>query len=239
MTRPQVLLAALLSSSELSPPPPTSRKSPSTNSSITSNFTPCRYRPTATPSWSAPNAPIGIAKSSRSDLWLYRENGAGRERAYPVHAVGPRLFAALVARRPLDRLSVGTPFAWRQRPRRGRGHDDSKDESSKSVAQVYLIRPDGGEAFPITSGEEEVHAFAWSPDSKTIYFATRIPWDKKQRDAYRKAWKDTVQYRAGERGDVIYSLDLAEALEKHAASGMTETPESPEGGGHYRFRAAD
>ena len=162
----------------------------------------------------------------QSDLWLYRENGpdanaltrftqSGHDSS-PQWSPDGRWIAFLSERR-----APGS---------KGRDEDedsdDSKDDSGKAVAQVYLIRPDGGEAFPITSGEEEVHALAWSPDSKTIYFATRIPWDKKQRDAYRKLWKDTVQYRAGERGDIIYSLDLATAVEKHATSGMAETPKA-------------
>src|SRR6201984_3896756 len=103
--------------------------------------------------------------------------------------------------------------------------EDGKD-SDKDVAQVYLISPSGGEAFPITSGEEEVHSFAWSANSKTIYFATRTPWNKVQKDAYQKIWKDTVQYREGERGDILYSLDLQRALDVHAAAGTRETPKA-------------
>jgi len=159
----------------------------------------------------------------QTDLWLYREGAEGglRKLTQSGHDSSPHWspdgkWIAFLSERH---------FGGKARDDAEEG-DDTKDEADKSVSQVYLIRPDGGEAFPITSGEEEVHAFAWAPDSKSIYFATRIPWDKKQRDAYRKTWKDTVQYRAGERGDVIYSLDLAEALEKHAASGMTETPKA-------------
>ncbi len=82
-----------------------------------------------------------------------------------------------------------------------------------------MISPNGGEAFPITEGEEEVHAFAWSPDSRTLYFATRAPWTKAQKDAYKKDWKDVSQYRAAERGDTIFSLDVADALSRRAPAG--------------------
>ncbi len=91
-------------------------------------------------------------------------------------------------------------------------------------AQVYLISPIGGEAFPVTEGEEEVHTFSWSADSQTIYFATRHPWSKKQKDDYKKEWKDVVQYRTAERGDTIFSLDLSAALARHAAA-PTKTKE--------------
>src|SRR5208337_4980198 len=59
----------------------------------------------------------------------------------------------------------------------GKNNDKDKD---KEVAQLFLISPGGGEAFAITSGEDEVHAFAWSGDSKAIVFATRQPWTKQQ-----------------------------------------------------------
>ncbi len=61
----------------------------------------------------------------------------------------------------------------------------------------------------MTSGEEEVHAFSWSADSQTLYFATRDPWTKAQKDDYRKKWKDVVQYRTAERGDTIFALDCS------------------------------
>src|SRR5262249_55404467 len=112
----------------------------------------------------------------------------------------------------------------------GKGRDtdeDNKDsDADKDVAQIYLISPHGGEAFPITVTDEEVHAFSWSADSKTIYFATRPPWSKEQKDGYKKTWKDTIQYRASERGDTIYALDLAGALERHANSATKDTPET-------------
>jgi dipeptidyl aminopeptidase/acylaminoacyl peptidase len=90
---------------------------------------------------------------------------------------------------------------------------DSKDETS----QIYLISPHGGEAFPITQGEEEVHTFAWSSDSQTIYYATRQPWTKDQKDQYKQQWKDVVQYRTAERGDTIFRLNVPEALARHAS----------------------
>jgi dipeptidyl aminopeptidase/acylaminoacyl peptidase len=96
--------------------------------------------------------------------------------------------------------------------------DDDSAIKDEGVDQIYLIDPLGGEAFAVTSGNEEVHAFSWSADSKTIYFATRDPWSKEQKDEYRKQWKDVVQYRTAERGDTIFTLDLSQALATHRAS---------------------
>ena len=157
----------------------------------------------------------------QTDLWLYRDDPrslirltqSGHESKPPWSPDG-RWIAFLSERKSPAGKDADADES-----------EDSKD-NDKEVAQVYLISPSGGEAFPITSGEEEVHSFAWSPDSKTIYFATRTPWNKAQKDAYKEIWKDTVQYRAAERGDVLYSLDLQHALDVHAAAGTRKTPKA-------------
>ena len=111
--------------------------------------------------------------------------------------------------------------------RNGKGKDKDKDD----VAQLFLISPSGGEAFAITSGEDEVHSFAWGADSKSIVFATRQPWTKQQNDDHKKEWKDVSRYRGDERGDVIFRLALDEALARHAALGSTEIPEPEKNSG--------
>ena len=70
----------------------------------------------------------------------------------------------------------------------------------------------------MTQGDEDVHAFAWSADSGTLYFATRTPWTKAQKDAYEKEWKDVLQYRAAERGDQVFRVTLAEAIARQAVA---------------------
>ncbi|HEY6767925.1 MAG TPA: prolyl oligopeptidase family serine peptidase [Candidatus Sulfotelmatobacter sp.] len=92
--------------------------------------------------------------------------------------------------------------------------DSDSDSASKDdePSQLYLISPTGGEAFAVTQGEEEVHAFSWSADSRTLYFAIRNPWSKAQKDDYRKEWKDVLQYRTAERGDTLFALDLDAAI---------------------------
>ena len=157
----------------------------------------------------------------QTDLWLYRDDPRSLIRlTQSGHESKPRW------------SPDGRWIAFLSERKSPAGKDADADESEdskdndKEVAQVYLISPSGGEAFPITSGEEEVHSFAWSPDSKTIYFATRTPWNKAQKDAYKEIWKDTVQYRAAERGDNIYSLDLQQALDVHAAAGTRKTPKA-------------
>jgi dipeptidyl aminopeptidase/acylaminoacyl peptidase len=101
-----------------------------------------------------------------------------------------------------------------------------KDSKEKDLNQLYLISPNGGEAFAITSGEDEVHAFAWSGDSKAIVFATRQPWTKQQNEDHKKDWKDVIRYRVDERGDTIFRLSLEETLARHAALGSEEVSDA-------------
>ena len=100
----------------------------------------------------------------------------------------------------------------------GKSSDSDSDSKDEPVSQIYLISPHGGEAIRITQGEEEVHAFAWSGDSQKVYFATRQPWTKAQRDAYKEHWKDVVEYRTSERGDTIFELDVPGALARNAGA---------------------
>jgi dipeptidyl aminopeptidase/acylaminoacyl peptidase len=95
------------------------------------------------------------------------------------------------------------------------GKDDDDKDKSKDVPHVYVISAHGGEAFAVTQGEEEIHAYAWAPDSKSIYFATRTPWSKEKKEAYKNEWKDTLEYREAEHGDVIARIALADVMARH------------------------
>ena len=146
----------------------------------------------------------------RTDLWLYRDGNGGS--------------LIQLTQSGHDSEAKWSPdghwiafLSERKTSAEKSGDADSDDkDKDEGATRIYLISPNGGEAFPITEGAEDVHAFAWSADSKTIYFATRQPWTKTQKDDYKKEWKDVVEYRTAERGDSILAVEVAAAIVRHA-----------------------
>jgi dipeptidyl aminopeptidase/acylaminoacyl peptidase len=153
----------------------------------------------------------------RKELWLYRIAGGNSSSANLVQ----------LTQSGHDSSAQWSPdgkwIAFLSERKSGDAKDpDAGDDKTKEVSQLFLISPSGGEALAVTSGDEEVHSFAWSSDSKAIYFATRQPWTTQQTDDRKKEWKDVIRFRGDERGDVLYRLSLDEALSRHAALGAKE-----------------
>jgi acylaminoacyl-peptidase len=151
---------------------------------------------------------------NRTDLWLYRDDGRG----------GGSLSQLTQSGR--DSAPQWSPDGRWIAFLSGRRTNSTEDP----VAQLYLISLAGGEAFPVTDGDEEVHSFSWSPDSRALYFATRTPWTKAQKDAYNQEWKDVLQYRGAERGDMIFSVDVADAIARRATVGIEPEKSDAESG---------
>jgi Tol biopolymer transport system component len=161
----------------------------------------------------------------RTDLWLYREDSkaasliqltqSGHD-TVPKWSPDGKWIAFLSERRISSEKDSSDD-------EKGKGNN-KKDKSDKGeTSQIYIISPTGGEASQLTQGDEDVHTFSWSADSHAIYFATRNPWTKSQKDDYKKQWKDVVQYRTAERGDTIFALDVTAALASHATEGSKES----------------
>lgn len=109
----------------------------------------------------------------RHDLWLYRAAGPGS-------SSGPESLIMLT-RSGHDHDAQWSPDGrWIAflSGRTGEVNPEAEAEGGgkpKEVSQLYRISPQGGEPLRLTSGDVDVHAFAWSADSKRIYFATVSP----------------------------------------------------------------
>ena len=146
----------------------------------------------------------------RGDLWLYRDDAKTLiQLTQSGHDSEPRWspdgkWIAFLSDRKIEA---------------GKSDSDSDSDSKDEYAsQIYLISTNGGEAVRVTQGEEDVHSFSWSADSQKIYFATRQPWSKAQKDDYKQQWKDVVEYRTAERGDSIFEMDVNGAVARNLAA---------------------
>lgn len=156
----------------------------------------------------------------REDLWLWREkNGA----------------ATLLTQTGHDSDAEWSPdgkyiafLSDRALP----GDEDSADakheDEDDGTSRVWLIDPNGGEAFPLYREKAEVHSFAWAPNSSSIYFSIKEPLSKERRDALKSEWKDVIRWREQERGDVLLRSTVADAISARAASpNAGEKPADP------------
>src|SRR4051795_6820876 len=106
---------------------------------------------------------------NRRDIWLWTDGGQLRQ---------------------LTRSGRDSNADWSPDGKWVAFYSDRKPSAEKSDAssgdeattQIYLIPVNGGEAFPVTSGDEDVHAFAWAADSSALYFATTQPLSKEQKE---------------------------------------------------------
>ena len=109
----------------------------------------------------------------QTDVWLVATAG-GEARA----------LATSIANDDTPRWSPDGRFLafLSERPRPGA----TADEAADAKRQVWLIRPDGGEAVPLTSAPGAVSAFEWSADGKTVGFLAREPKSESRASARRR-----------------------------------------------------
>ncbi|HVZ18142.1 MAG TPA: hypothetical protein VG897_13550 [Terriglobales bacterium] len=152
----------------------------------------------------------------RKDLWLYRINPNGGSLISLTHS----------GRDSRPQWSPdGQWIGFLSERKIGAGKSGDSGDKYKEISQLYVISASGGEAIPVTSAGDDVHAFAWSADSKQLYFATRQPWSKQQTDEHKKEWKDSVLYRGDERGDQVFQIALTDALAHSATMGVKQAPD--------------
>jgi len=104
------------------------------------------------------------------------------------------------------------------------GDDGAASEENKAD-RIWLIPAAGGEALPLYREKLDVHAYAWSPDGTSIYYAVTQPLTKDQEETQKAEWKDVIRWREQNRGDLLLKQAVAPALEKAL---MVEPPAKAE-----------
>jgi len=94
--------------------------------------------------------------------------------------------------------------------------DDAATDDSK-VDRLWIISTSGGEALPLYRENLDVHAYAWSPDGASIYYAVTTPLTREQEEAQKDEWKDVIRWREQHRGDVLVKQALLPALARAVA----------------------
>ncbi len=114
-----------------------------------------------------------------------------------------------------------------ERPRPGAVGEEAAD----AKRQIWLIRPDGGEAVPLTSAPGSVGAFEWSADGKTIAFTAREPKSAERRKREKEkddAWTPADVFPWAR----LWVIDVASRSAKQLTAGTLHVAEfspSPDG----------
>jgi dipeptidyl aminopeptidase/acylaminoacyl peptidase len=82
--------------------------------------------------------------------------------------------------------------------------------------QIFVIRPDGGEAQQLTKAETAVGGFTWSADGRHIAFSASEPQPQASKDR-REAFGDFEVVRREYTHSHIWTIDVAEALQAPVA----------------------
>jgi len=89
--------------------------------------------------------------------------------------------------------------------------EDKKEEPGKPAgAQIWLISPQGGEAWQLTKSETDVGEFHWSKDSQFIAFSANAPESKESKDRKEK-YSEYEVFEKDYRQNQLWSVDVSEA----------------------------
>jgi dipeptidyl aminopeptidase/acylaminoacyl peptidase len=83
-------------------------------------------------------------------------------------------------------------------------------EGKPAAHQIWLISPEGGEAWQLTKSETDIGDFQWSKDSKLIAFTANAPESKSSKDRKEK-YSDYEVFEKDYRQNQLWLVDVSQA----------------------------
>jgi dipeptidyl aminopeptidase/acylaminoacyl peptidase len=95
------------------------------------------------------------------------------------------------------------------------GKEEKKEGEGKPAArQIWVISPEGGEAWQLTQQETDIGGFHWSKDGKQIAFTAASPESKSEKDRKEK-YSEYEVYEEDFRQNQLWVVDTSEAEPQH------------------------
>ncbi len=88
--------------------------------------------------------------------------------------------------------------------------DKKEGEGKPAGTQIWLISPEGGEAWQLTKSESDIGEYHWSKDSTYIAFTANAPESKASKDRKEK-YSDYDVFEKDYRQNQLWSVDVTEA----------------------------
>ena len=96
------------------------------------------------------------------------------------------------------------------------GKEEKKEGEGKPAArQIWMISPEGGEAWQLTQQETDIGGFHWSKDGKQIAFTAASPESKSEKERKEK-YSDYEVFEEDFRQNQLWVVDASEAEVQHA-----------------------
>ena len=96
------------------------------------------------------------------------------------------------------------------------GKEEKKEGEGKPAArQIWVISPEGGEAWQLTQQETDIGGFHWSKDGKQIAFTASSPESKSEKDRKEK-YSEYEVYEEDFRQSQLWLVDVSEAEAQHS-----------------------
>lgn len=169
----------------------------------TTDITDARLAPNGSAAVITTESPDWKNSTFRHDLWLWKAGGG----LIPLTHSGSE-----------ERATWSPDGKWiafvsdRALPGESSDEEGEPTTDSDKASRIWLISVAGGEALPLYAEKLDVHAFAWSSDSSSIFFSTTEPLTHEQRDAEKAEWQDVVRWREQNRGDLLLQVAVEPAI---------------------------